>query len=111
MRQKTDDMMGLESSLFLARGAKVMITQNLWTEKGITNGTAGVVSHIIFEDNISPPNLPIALIIKMDSDYIGPHLIGLPNHIVLRPIGLILKFCHPHFVNSTMGNILKLFPN
>ena len=68
MRQKTDDMMGLESTLFLPRGAKVMITQNVWTERGITNRTAGVVSHIIFEDNISPPYSPIALIIKMDSD-------------------------------------------
>ena len=78
--------MGLENSLFLARGAKIMLTQNVWTEKGLTNGCTGVLKHIIFKNKIGPPNLPEALIIEMDPGYTGPHLLGLPRHIVINPV-------------------------
>ena len=65
-KQSSDDMMGLESSLYVARGARIMITQNVWTEMGLTNGCTGFLRRIIFEENTGPPGLPIALIIEMD---------------------------------------------
>ena len=63
-----------------------MLTQNVWTEKGLTNGSTEIVKHIIFEDNISPPNLPVAVIIEMDSDYNGPHILNLPRHVAINAV-------------------------
>jgi hypothetical protein len=51
-------MMGLNASIRIARGARVMLTANLFAiglklvklfEIGLTNGAAGTVKHIIFE--------------------------------------------------------------
>ncbi len=85
-RQKTDEMMGLESSLYLARDAKIMIAQNFWTEQGLTNGSTGTVKHFIFEKNVGPPNLSQSIIILMDPGYNGPHTTWLPGHIALNSI-------------------------
>jgi ATP-dependent DNA helicase PIF1 len=76
----------LSASLKLIRGAKIMITNNLWTEFGITNGSFGILTHIIYEHNKQPPSLPSSIIVKMDNDYIGPHIKDYPKHIVINPI-------------------------
>ena len=62
---------GLEPCIFLAKGANVMLTLNLWTSVGLCNGICGIVKHIIYEVNQSPPNLPIGLMIEFP-DYTGP---------------------------------------
>jgi ATP-dependent DNA helicase PIF1 len=85
-RQRADDMMGLESSILVARGARIMVTQNVWTEMGITNGSTGVIKHIIYAENMGPPNLPEAIIIQMDDDYLGPHIEGHPRCIALNSV-------------------------
>jgi ATP-dependent DNA helicase PIF1 len=82
----SDRMMGLESSLFLARGARTMISQNVWVSKGLTNGATGTIRYVIYDKDVGPPNLPMALIVEMDSTYNGPSIEGLPFHVALNPL-------------------------
>ena len=83
---KADDFMGLEASLYLARGARVMITQNVWVNKGLVNGATGTLKHLIFKEGDGPPNLPVAIIVEMDLGYNGPSLEGKPRHVALNQL-------------------------
>ncbi|EXX79749.1 hypothetical protein RirG_002630 [Rhizophagus irregularis DAOM 197198w] len=51
-----------------------MLRINLWTEVGLVNGSLGTVQEIIFEENQSPPSLPIAVLIEFDN-YYGPAIV------------------------------------
>ncbi|XP_020896155.1 uncharacterized protein LOC110235051 [Exaiptasia diaphana] len=70
----SDELSGLEPVLYLAKGAKVMLTMNLWASVGLCNGATGTVIDIIYELGHMPPDLPIAVIVKFD-DYRGPAFI------------------------------------
>jgi len=48
-----------------------MLTMNLWPEVGLCNGATGKVVDIILAENHSPPDLPIAVMVKFDH-YTGP---------------------------------------
>jgi hypothetical protein len=48
-------MSGLESVVFLAKGAMVMLTMNLWSSVGLCNGATGIVVDIIYQNNHQPP--------------------------------------------------------
>ena len=67
---KPDDAGCLDPVIFLAQGARVMLTANLWQEVGLCNGAAGTVMELLFADGRSP-NLPITVIVKFNS-YAGP---------------------------------------
>lgn len=82
---KPDELHGLQQEILLAKGARVMLTSNEWTDVGLTNGATGTVKHIIFEDASGPPNLPVAAILEMDATYNGPHLDNRPRCIVITP--------------------------
>jgi len=62
---------GLENQIYLAKGAKVMLSRNLWSDVGLCNGSLCTVKDIIFQDNQLPPSLPIAIVVKFDK-YTGP---------------------------------------
>ena len=66
-----EDMSGLEPAVFLAKGARVMLTMNLWSSVGLCNGATGTVVDFIFGDNHNPPDLPVAVIVQFDN-YRGP---------------------------------------
>jgi hypothetical protein len=46
-----EDMSGLEPVVFLAKGARVMLTMNLWSSVGLCNGATGTIVDFIFESN------------------------------------------------------------
>ena len=64
-------MSGLEPVVFLAKGARVMLTMNLWSSVGLCNGATGTVVDIIYQNNHQPPDLPIAVIVEFEN-YGGP---------------------------------------
>ena len=67
---KLDDAGGLDAVIFLARGAAVMLTSNLWQEVGLCNGATGVVEDLVFHPDCPPPCLPIAALVHF-SHYTG----------------------------------------
>ena len=50
-----DEFSGLQPLLYLAKGAKVMLTMNLWPSVGLCNSATGTVEHFIYENNYHPP--------------------------------------------------------
>ena len=52
-----------------------MLRSNLWIEAGLVNGLVGIVQEIIFEENHSPPSLPIAVMVEFDN-YSGPAILA-----------------------------------
>ena len=81
-----DEMSGLQPSIFLSKGAKIMLTINLWTDVGLCNGATGTVVDFIYADNQQPPDLPVAVIVKFD-DYRGPSIHdSIPAYVPICPI-------------------------
>ena len=72
----TEEAGNLESKLFLAIGAKVMLTQNIWTEQGLVNGAIGMVCDIVWDDGVTSPREepPLALLINFE-EYQGPEFV------------------------------------
>ena len=68
---KSDEAGGLDSEVFLAEGAAVMLTSNLWQDVGLCNGASGIVQTILYPHNKGPPSLPIAVLVHFPH-YSGP---------------------------------------
>ena len=71
-KASSDDAAGLEPVISIARGARVMLTSNLWVDAGLVNGAMGTICEICYESG-GPPNLPVAVMVKFDK-YWGPTL-------------------------------------
>ena len=56
-KMPSEDMSGLEPVVFLAKGARVMLTMNLWSSVGLCNGATGTVVDFIFQNDHQPPAL------------------------------------------------------
>ena len=80
----SDDAGGLEAVIFLARGAAVMLTCNLWQEVGLCNGASGVVHDLIFHPERPPPCLPITALVDFPH-YTGPPFLHTHPQIVPIP--------------------------
>ncbi|XP_015795559.1 ATP-dependent DNA helicase PIF1-like [Tetranychus urticae] len=66
-RQGSDKAQSLEPIPKLARGCRVMLRYNLWTEAGIVNGALGTLTSILYESGQRPPTIPVALFIQFDN--------------------------------------------
>ena len=84
---KSDDAGGLDTVIFLARGAAVMLTSNLWQEVGLCDGAIGVVEDLLFHPDRPLPCLPITAVVHF-SHYTGtaflptnPKTVPIPPHL------------------------------
>ena len=87
------DLFGLEPILFLAKGATVMLTSNLWASVGLCNGAKGTVVDIVYHSEHQPPSLPVAVVVKFDS-YSGPSLENFPSCVPISPITASVDSIH-----------------
>ena len=63
-----------------------MLTANLWQEAGLCNGAHGTVQNFIYQQDVTPPNLPIAVLVHFPN-YSGPQFLqSNPNSIPIPPI-------------------------
>ena len=72
-KASSEDTDGLEPIIFLACGARVMLTANLWVDVGLVNGAMGTVAAICYSNGGAPPHLPVAVMVHFDA-YQGPKL-------------------------------------
>ena len=84
-KMASDDMSGLQSVVFVAKGARVMLTMNLWSSVGLCNGATGTGVDIICQNNHQPPDLPIAVIVEFEN-YRGPVFFFIENLRLCIPI-------------------------
>ena len=64
---------GLDPVIYIAQDAKVMLCANLWVDVGLVNGARGTIVAICYENGHSPPDLPVAVMVRFDC-YSGPTL-------------------------------------
>ena len=85
---------GLYKRLFFAKGQKVLLTRNQWSEAGLVNGSLGFIEYIVyFEGNDPPQNcqtadarMPDLLLVRFPN-YTGPSFLQNREHIVpITPI-------------------------
>ena len=71
-RMEDDQLCGLQAELWLAIGARVLLTTNEWVEAGLVNGAAGTVKGFMFRLGFDPNAgdsrlcTPICVIVAFD---------------------------------------------
>ena len=62
---------GLQKKIYLCKGAKVLLTKNIWQMGGLCNGACGVVREIIYDPLQPPPALPMCVVVDFGEAYLG----------------------------------------
>ena len=75
----------LQPELYLCREARVMLTRNICTQQGLTNGSFGTVKAIIYDSNSKPPDLPLAVVVQFPSFKGRSCLPDIPNCVAIKP--------------------------
>jgi ATP-dependent DNA helicase PIF1 len=82
-----DAAQSLMSFGFFARGAKVMLTSNIWIQHQLANGSTGIIRDFLYGEN-SAPDLPEVIVVEVDG-YDGPPFFDEPGRerwVPIRPI-------------------------
>lgn len=80
-----NDARGLAPTLTLCVGSTIMLTQNLWTQKGLVNGTPGIVMDMVWMDLLDVHNMPTLMFVEMKS-YTGHTLWRTIEGVSIVPI-------------------------
>jgi hypothetical protein len=75
----------LAGHLYMAVGARVMLTTNLWDQKGLFNGAQGTVMDLCWTTG-APPSLPDYAVVHFPGYTGRPWLRDHPQYIPVRPI-------------------------
>jgi hypothetical protein len=68
------DAENLHKTVLLWKGARIRLTQNIWVERGLVNGSMGVVHDIVWPADADVyKELPMVVLVKF-KDYTGPAL-------------------------------------
>ena len=81
----TEEAGGLRKLLLLARGARVMLTTNLWVDAGLVNGCVGTVKDIVYSADKRPPALPEFVVCQFPG-YRGPAYGAEANTVPITPV-------------------------
>lgn len=76
---------GLHQTLYTARGARVILTKNIWPGQKLVNGSKGTVTHVIYQEDRENAPLPTLILVQFD-DYSGPSFLNDQERVV--PISL-----------------------
>ncbi|KAI9337670.1 hypothetical protein DFJ73DRAFT_597241, partial [Zopfochytrium polystomum] len=75
---------GLENVIYLAVGARVCLTNNIWKAAGLNNGAGGTVVDIVF--GAQDPALPLFVVLEMDVYNGPPFLPDRPRTVAVAPL-------------------------
>ena len=88
-------MFGLQPTVLVSKGARVMLTMNLWASVGLCNGATGTIVDIIYSKNQSPPDLPMAVLVKFD-EYRGPNFCDIQCCVPIPPVTACVNIGNKH---------------
>ena len=75
---RDDHFNGLDSSVYLCRESKIMLTRN-YLSAGLSNGSVGLAKEFIYDSDKSPPHLPHFIFVDFGAEYKGKSFF--PNDI------------------------------
>jgi ATP-dependent DNA helicase PIF1 len=83
----------------LTIGCRVMLTQNIWVERGLVNGSMGTVGDITWSEGVEPrKSLPLAVMVAFDG-YTGPTL---TSHNLNRPVVPVFPVRRDFFIGNAL---------
>jgi ATP-dependent DNA helicase PIF1 len=83
----SNDAGNLSNSLPVCIGASVMLLHNIWTERGLVNGSSGVVVNVIWDDGVvNRRSKPLKAILVAIPSYTGPGLYTQDDKQIVIPI-------------------------
>jgi ATP-dependent DNA helicase PIF1 len=91
VQKVTPDQCDTVQNLTLCIGAKVMLTQNIWVELGLINGTTGTVEDVVWKEHADvKKDQPQALLTAVDG-YSGPALFTQQDGKKAIPVFSVLR--------------------